>query len=117
MYTFSIIFTKFEKIKFYRIVRYVFCAFLLLDFIVFSINPFIEIAISFDFTNTVTYKMGALYIVHLVFDYVMVAFLLFVFFSKTRKLPKAYKTEHLYLGVMILIVIFVNAIYLIVQNT
>lgn len=83
----------------------------------FLINPFYEIVVGYvhrggmDFA-CYEYEMYPLYYQHLVFSYLMIAYVLFRFLDKMRKAPWEYRNEYMYTVISIAVVIAVNAIFL-----
>ena len=88
----------------------------LFEIVVFSINPFHEIAIHYvrrdTFIAKYSYQMKPLYQLHLVFTYALVAVILFLLIRKMCRIPREYRAQYRYVILGILAIVFVNAIFL-----
>ena len=88
----------------------------LFEIIVFSINPFLEIAIHYIPRNTIiakySYQMEPLYIMHLVFTYLLVATVLFLLIRKMYRIPREYRSQYHYVILGILTIVSVNGVFL-----
>lgn len=86
------------------------------DTIVFLINPFKEIAISyiptgFDFVHY-TYDMHALYIMHLVYSYSLIALIIAGLIYYSVKSSEVYRVRYTIIVVTILVFVAINAVFL-----
>lgn len=90
--------------------------FALLDELVFVINPFWEIAISYvRNSNAIAcygYQMHFLYYVHLFFDYFVILLVLYELISKCIRAPKIYARQYIYTAYTLVAVVVINAAYL-----
>ena len=90
--------------------------FALADEIVFAINPFREIAISYVYHPAAiacyAYEMHPLYQVHLLFDYLIILVVLYELIRKCIRAPKIYARQYLYAVYAIIAVVLINAAYL-----
>ena len=91
-------------------------AYALFETIVFAINPFREIAISYVRRDTpiacYAYEMKPLYIMHLVFTYLMVIALLGILTRKIRRTPKHYRMQYGLIIADILMTVVINAFFI-----
>ncbi|MGM9604453.1 MAG: HD domain-containing phosphohydrolase [Faecousia sp.] len=87
-----------------------------LDELVFAINPFWEIAISYVYHNTKIacygYEMHLLYRVHLFFDYAVILVVLYELISKSIRAPRIYARQYIYSVYALIAVVLINAAYL-----
>ena len=88
----------------------------LFEVIVFSANPFYEIAIHYvrrdTFIAKYSYQMEPLYWMHLVFTYTLVFMVLFLLVRKKRKIPREYRAQYGYVILGILAIVAVNGVFL-----
>ena len=88
----------------------------LFEIVVFSINPFYEIAIHYvrrdTFIAKYSYQMKPLYQMHLVFTYALVAIILILLIRKMCRIPREYRSQYGFVILGILAIVFVNAIFL-----
>lgn len=88
----------------------------LADLLVFTINPFWEIAISFVYHEAeiacYTYQMHILYWAHLFFDYVVILVVLYELIHKSIHSPLIYARQYIYSIVTLIAVVLINAFYL-----
>lgn len=105
-----------RKVKIIRISMMSFAAF---DTAVMLINVFWEIAVSYQRTPTPgtvlmmnTYLMKPLYVIHLVFDYVLVALVLITLLVKCIRTPGQYRNQYLLIMAAIILVVVINAVFL-----
>lgn len=89
---------------------------IVLDEIVFSVNPFREIAISYVHQSTsiscYSYEMHFLYRAHLALDYVIILVVLYELISKCVRAPRIYARQYLYTVYALIAVVLINAAYL-----
>ncbi|MDO4486591.1 MAG: diguanylate cyclase [Bacillota bacterium] len=86
------------------------------DTVVLLINPFKEIAISyiptgFSFVHYV-YEIHALYIMHLVYTYILIALIIASLVYYSVKSPVVYRARYTMIVVTILVLVAVNAVFL-----
>ncbi|SHL19229.1 PAS domain S-box-containing protein/diguanylate cyclase (GGDEF) domain-containing protein [Fibrobacter sp. UWH5] len=89
---------------------------ILVDIIVFAINPFCEIAISYvpratEFAKY-SYNMHGLFYVHLFFCYAMVATCVYFLLYKLVSVPLEYKRQFLYAVAGVVSIVAINAVFL-----
>ncbi len=98
--------------KFYLLVL----VFAVFDELVFAINPFWEISISYVYHNTKIscygYEMHFLYRVHLFFDYSIILVVLYELISKSSRAPRIYARQYIYSVCALIAVVLINAAYL-----
>lgn len=86
------------------------------EVVVFTINPFCEIAVHYVPRNTViarySYQMKPLYWIHLVFTYAMVVAVLVMMICKMYKIPREYRAQYRYVVLGIVGIVSVNALFL-----
>ena len=86
------------------------------EVIIFSINPFCEIAVRYVKRNTqiaqYAYQMLPLYWMHLIFSYAMVAVVLLLLFKKMKRTPREYRAQYEYVILGITVIVLVNAAFL-----
>lgn len=86
------------------------------EMLVFAINPFFEIAISYQKTDRLisiyNYIMKPLYIFHLCFTYAMIAASIFLIISKMVQVTKEYRTQYVIIIAGIVFLVGLNAVYL-----
>lgn len=98
-----------------------FCiGYIIIEIIVFGINPFHEIAIHYIRRETViakySYQMKPLFWMHLVFSYWLVGAVLYLLVQKMCKIPKEYRTQYSYVILGILAIVAVNGFFLFYPN-
>ena len=88
----------------------------LFEIVVFAINPFHEIAIHYvrrdTFIAKYAYQMEPLYILHLVFTYSLVFTVVLLLVRKMCMIPREYRAQYQYVILGILVIVFVNAVFL-----
>ena len=88
----------------------------ILDELVFIVNPFREIAISYVYhqaeISCYSYEMHLLYQVHLVLDYAIVLLVLYELIKKCVHSPRIYARQYIYTVYALLAVVVINAAYL-----
>ena len=113
---FSVYFTKGRFTKIGKSFIKFCCLYTLFEIIIFSINPFREIAVHYIPRNTViakySYQMQPLYKAHLVFTYTMVAMVLGLLTRKMCIIPKEYRAQYRYVIFGILTIVIVNGVFL-----
>ena len=86
------------------------------EVIVFSVNPFCEIAVHYVKRNTqiaqYAYQMLPLYWMHLIFSYTMVAVVLLLLLKKMKRTPREYRAQYEYMILGITVIVLVNAAFL-----
>ena len=86
------------------------------EVIVFSVNPFCEIAVHYVKRNTqiaqYAYQMLPLYWMHLIFSYTMVAVVLLLLLKKMKRTPREYRAQYEYVILGITVIVLVNAAFL-----
>ncbi len=87
-----------------------------LDILVFTINPFVEIAIGYVPRDTefakFKYDMHFLFYAHLAFCYAMVATAVSLLIKKLIQVPTEYKRQYLYAVIGVISVVAINAVFL-----
>lgn len=87
-----------------------------IELIVFAINPFKEIAISYVYQGTSVamygYDMKLLYIMHLVYTYFIVLTIVLALIQRIIKVPREYDLQYWLIIFGILLIVAMNAIYL-----
>ena len=88
----------------------------LFEVIVFSVNPFREIAIHYvprdTFIARFSYEMKPLYWMHLVFTYALVIIVLLLLIRKRFRIPREYRAQYDFVILGILGIVSVNAVFL-----
>ena len=114
--TFTVYFTKgrFTKIgKWFIGLSILYTAF---EIVVFSLNPFSEIAIHYirrdTFFAKYSYEMRPLYMMHLVFTYMLVVAVVFLLIRKMVRIPREYRAQYSFVILGILAIVSVNAVFL-----
>lgn len=91
-------------------------AYVVIEFILFAINPFFENVVGFIPRNTpfaiFDYDMHALFKMHLFVCYTFVAVVLFLFFRKIVLIPREYKRQYIYSVIGVLGIVAINAVFL-----
>ena len=86
------------------------------DELIFAINPFWEIAISYVYQpNDIccySYQMHFLYRVHLFFDYVVILIVLYELVKKSIHAPRIYARQYIYSVIALITAVIINAAYL-----
>ena len=86
------------------------------EIVVFSINPFYEIAIHYVPRNTLiakySYQMRPLYVIHLLFTYTLVIVVVVLLIRKMCSIPKEYRAQYRYVILGILVIVSVNGVFL-----
>lgn len=86
------------------------------EVIVFSVNPFCEIAVHYVKRNTqiaqYAYQMLPFYWMHLIFSYTMVAVVLLLLLKKMKRTPREYRAQYEYVILGITVIVLVNAAFL-----
>ena len=86
------------------------------EVIVFSVNPFCEIAVHYVKRNTqiaqYAYQMLPLYWMHLIFSYTMVAVVLLLLLKKMKRTPREYRVQYEYVILGITVIVLVNTAFL-----
>lgn len=113
---FTVYFTKGRFSKTGKLMVQLCCLYGLFELLVFSINPFYEIAIHYVPRSTViakySYQMKPLYVMHLVFTYALVAAVLVLLIRKMCRIPQEYRSQYSFVILGILTIVSVNAIFL-----
>ena len=113
---FTVFFTKGSFSRSGRILIRLLLAYAIFELLVFSVNPFREIAIHYVPRNTAiarfSYQMKPLYILHLGYTYFMVAAVLWMLVRKQLRVPREYRSQYTYVVLGILGVVGVNGIFL-----
>ena len=90
------------------------------DLLVFIINPFYEIAISYVFhpakISCYSYDMHFLYRAHLFLDYIIIAVVLFELIKKCVHAPRLYARQYVYTVYSLIAAVLINATYLYVPG-
>ncbi|MDY5023131.1 MAG: diguanylate cyclase [Blautia sp.] len=86
------------------------------EIVVFSVNPFCEIAIHYVRRNTFIakygYQMKPLYWMHLVYTYSLVAVITILLIWKMCRIPREYRSQYRFVILGILTIVSVNAVFL-----
>lgn len=86
------------------------------EIVIFSVNPFCEIAIHYvrrdTFIAKYSYQMKPLYWMHLVFTYSLVAVITFLLIWKMCRIPREYRSQYRFVILGILAIVSVNAVFL-----
>lgn len=86
------------------------------DELIFAINPFKEIAISYVYHPAdiccYSYQMHFLYRVHLFFDYSVILIVLYELIKKCVHLPRIYARQYIYSVFALIAAVLINAAYL-----
>ena len=119
---FVVYFTKGSFSRLGRRLMLLAVAYTLFEIIVFAVNPFSEIAISYIPRDTLiarySYQMRLLYKIHLVFTYSLVVTVLSLLVCKMCLVPREYRLQYGFVIFGILAIVFVNGVFLFspVQN-
>ena len=119
---FVVYFTKGSFSRLGRRLMLLAVAYTLFEIIVFAVNPFSEIAISYIPRDTLiarySYQMRLLYKIHLVFTYSLVVTVLSLLVWKMCMVPREYRLQYGFVIFGILTIVFVNGVFLFspVQN-
>lgn len=91
-------------------------AFITVEILMFAINPFKEVAISYVQRNTpfaiYSYDMHFWFYVHLTFCYAMVGTVVYFLIRKVISVPMEYKRQYLYASLGVVAIVGVNAVFL-----
>lgn len=113
---FSVYFTRGRMSKIGRAFISACFLYALFEIIIFSINPFWEIAVHYIPRNTIiakySYKMEPLYVAHLAFTYAMVATVLVLLTRKMCIIPQEYRAQYRHVICGILVIVSVNGVFL-----
>ena len=92
-------------------------AYAIFDTIIFAINPFKEIAISYVRRDApiafYAYAMKPLYQAHLVFNYLLIAIILIMLLVKIARTPKGFHVQYTLLMASVLLVVAVNTAFIV----
>ena len=95
-------------------------AFTVLDILLFAVNPFYEIAISYVYhpakISCYGYEMHLFYRVHLFFDYFVILLVLYELIKKCIHAPRIYARQYLYTVYALIAVVLINGAYLYVPG-
>lgn len=90
--------------------------YLAFEFVVFAVNPFREIAFHCVYRDTpishYAYQMYLPVKLHVLYNYLIVVFILFVLFRKAFRVPREYRRQYLSSAFSILVIVAINAIFL-----
>ncbi len=113
---FSIYFIKGKFSKYGRVAITLCFLYCVYELVIFAINPFHEIAISYVRRDTIiahySYQMKPLYDIHLIFSYAIVVAVLVLLIRKMCKIPREYRLQYSSVIFGILIIVGVNALFL-----
>lgn len=113
---FTIFFTKHRFTKQVKLVLGLVSLYTIFEIVIFTINPFCEIAIRYIQRDTLiakyTYQMQPLYWMHLAFTYSLVAVILILLFWKMCIIPREYQAQYRHVILGILAIVSVNAVFL-----
>ncbi len=113
---FTYLFTERHRTKESRCMKKVIAAAATFDSVVLFINIFNEIAVSYVPIDSVivsfTYGMKPLYILHLVFTYLLIAFTIYILGVKISKTPRQYQNQYWLIIITIAAVVIANALFL-----
>lgn len=86
------------------------------EIVIFTINPFNEIVLHYVYRDYIiasySYDMGILYWMHLLYTYILVFTNIYLLLKKIFNTPKEYRTQYIFAVVGILLVVFINALFL-----
>lgn len=95
-----------------------FCA--VADSIILMINPFREIAIHYVSNDSIiahyTYEKHLLYNLHLAFTYLLVLAVIGILVRRITKTPQRYRNQYMYIVAAILLIVAVNAVFIIPEK-
>lgn len=95
-------------------------AYMCFELLIFALNPFMDVVISFVPRNTpiakFAYDMHWLFYAHLTFCYLMVAFVTITLILRLVKVPLEYKRQYLYALIGLSGIVAVNGIFLFVPE-
>ena len=95
-------------------------AFTVLDILLFAVNPFYEIAISYVYhpakISCYGYEMHLFYRVHLFFDYFVILLVLYELIKKCIHAPRIYARQYRYTMYALIAVVLINGAYLYVPG-
>ena len=113
---FAVYFTRGSYTKTGKTLIRLCCVYAVFELLVFSINPFYEIAIHYVPRNTAiakySYQMKPLYVIHLVFTYTLVASVVGLLIRKMTRIPREYRSQYSFVILGILTIVCVNAVFL-----
>lgn len=113
---FSVYFIKGKFSKYGRVAITLCFWYCVYELVIFAINPFHEIAISYVRRDTIiahySYQMKPLYGIHLIFSYAIVVAVLVLLIRKMCKIPREYRLQYSSVILGILIIVGVNALFL-----
>lgn len=104
-----------------KAIRRVICGYAVFDSAVMFMNIFGEIAVSFvrpqgDPLSPYVYQMKPLYILHLVFTYTLVVFVLYILIKKSANTPRQYRNQYFLITAVIVMIVLMNAVFLFLQT-
>lgn len=104
-----------------KAIRRVICGYAVFDSAVMVVNIFSEIAVSFvrpqgDPLSPYVYQMKPLYILHLVFTYTLVVFVLYILIKKSANTPRQYRNQYFLITAVIVMIVLMNAVFLFLQT-
>ena len=109
-------FTKHTVKKPDRFIRAFVLSYLAFDTIVFLINPFHEIAVSYVHRDTLfarySYHMMPLYRMHLLYTYFLIILVLALLFHKVFHVPLDYRKQYWFAISGIIVSVLINAVFL-----
>ncbi len=102
-----------------RGLMYLLDAYAVFDTVVLLINPFKEIAVHYlkreSLVASYYYQMKPLYYAHLAFTYLLVIGVLGILFHKLVKTPRQYRNQYRFIADIIILIVIMNALFLIPQ--
>ncbi len=120
MWEFCRRFTGFENGRFLKWSLRTLLVFSVIDILVMLINPFFEIAISYnEITGHIikySFEMHFLYQCHLFLSYIYIVYVILFFVIKIFRTPGVYKRLYAYPLITILLVVALNAVFLILPS-
>ena len=109
-------FTKHQMTRLDKAVLRFLLAYLVFDNIVFLVNPFHEIAVSYEYRETILakykYHMMPLYRMHLIYSYFILALVFLLLIYRISKIPTDYRRQYRYMIWGMLAAVMINAGFL-----
>lgn len=116
MGAFTVVFTRYKLSNLGKTLYKLSAGVMILDVISLATNPFTNIALSYQFRDTVIacyeYKMGILYYVHLGYTYILVIAILFLLVKKSISVAREYSMQYILTTLGILFLVAFNFTFL-----
>ncbi|HAP33131.1 MAG TPA: PAS domain S-box protein [Lachnospiraceae bacterium] len=111
-----VFFTKRKWVKHNRVAVMLVCIYTVIELVIFSINPFVEISVGYVKRDTkiayYDYNLHNLYYAHLAFVYILVIVITMLILHKAFSVPSGYRKQYYFVVMGIILEVAFNAMYL-----